>query len=95
MSSETSCTSNDRVWKTFHKGYKQFLDALATCSNRHKESEALGLLITLKIITTVLMLLEVFNYIRPLILFLQKGQDSLSISQAQTVVGLTLLILKK
>ena len=48
----------------------------------------------LKIIATVLMLLEAFNCIRPLIIFLQKGQYSLHINQAQTVAHLTLLNLK-
>ena len=47
-----------------------------------------------KIIATVLMLLKVFNCVQPLILFLLKGQDSLCISQAQSVVHLTLLNLK-
>ena len=36
-----------------------------------------------------------FNCIHPLILFLQKGQDSLCLSQAQTIVYLTVLNLKK
>ena len=44
VSSETSWTSHDRACKAFHKGYKQVLDALAICSNRHKESEDLGFL---------------------------------------------------
>ena len=60
----------------FYKGYKQCLDALAVCYNKHKASEALGLFIfavTPEIITTVLMLLEVLNCICPLILYLQKG----------------------
>ena len=95
--SETCWTSHERACKAFHKGYKQFLDALAVCYNEHKESEALGLFIlavTPEIIATVLMLLEVFNFICPLILFLQKGQDSLCLSQAQTVVDLTVLNLK-
>ena len=59
-------------------------------------SEALGLFIlavTPKIIATVLMLLEVFIWIWPFF-FCKKGQDSLCISQAQTVVDLTLLNLK-
>ena len=65
--------------------------------NESKESEALGLFIlavTHKIIATVLMLLELFDCIQPLILFLQKGQDSLCISQALTVADLGLLNLK-
>ena len=80
---------HERARKVFCKVYKQFLDALAVCYNELKESEALGLFIlavTPEIIATVLMLLEVFNCIHPLILFLQKGQDSLCLSQAQTVV---------
>ena len=47
-----------------------------------------------EIIATVLMLLEAFNCIRPLILVPQKGQYSFHISQAQTVADLTLLNLK-
>ena len=47
-----------------------------------------------EIIATVLMLLEAFNCIRPLILFPQKGQYSFHISQAQTVADLTLLNLE-
>ena len=96
-SSEMRWASHERACKVFYKGYKQFLDALAVCYNERKESEALGLFIlavTPEIIATVLMLLEVFNCIRPLILFLQKGQDSLCLSQAQTVVDLTVLNLK-
>ena len=95
--SETRWTSHERACKAFYKGYKQFLDALAVCYNERKESEALGLFIlavTPEIIATVLMLLEVLNCIRPLILFLQKGQDSLCLSEAQTVVDLTILNLK-
>ena len=51
--------------------------------------------LTPKVLASVSLLLEVFNCIGPLIPFLQKGQDSLCISQAQTVVDLTLLNLKK
>ena len=40
------------------------------------------------------MLLGVFNCIWHLIIFMEKGQDSLCISQAQTVVDLSLLNLK-
>ena len=47
-----------------------------------------------EIIITVLVLLEMFNCTRPLIVFLLKWQDSLCISQAQTVVDVTLLNLK-
>ena len=47
-----------------------------------------------EIIATVLMLLEAFNCIRPLILFPQKGQHSFHISQGQTVADLTLLNLE-
>ena len=95
--SETRWTSHERACKAFYKGYKQFLDALAVCYIERKESEALGLFIlavTTEIIATVLMLLEVFNCICPLIFFLQKGQDSLCLSQAQTVVDLTVLNLE-
>ena len=94
---ETRWTSHERACKAIYKGYKQFLDALAVCYNERKESEVLGLFIlavTPEIIATVLMLLEVFNCIRPLIPFLQKGQDSLCLSQAQTVLDLTVLNLK-
>ena len=62
-----------RACKAFYKGYKQFLDAFAVCYNKRKESEALGLFIlaaTPEIIATVLMLLEVFNCIHPLVFFL-------------------------
>ena len=94
---ETCWISHDRACKAFYKDYKQFLDALAICYNERKESEALGLFIlaiTPKVIATVLLLLEVFNCIGPLIPFLQKGQDSWCISQAQAVADLTLLNLK-
>ena len=90
--SETHWILHERACKAFYKGYKQFLDALAVCYNERKESEALGLFIlavTPEIIATVLLLLEVFNCIRLLILFLQKGQVFLCLSQAQTVVDLT------
>ena len=52
------------------------------------------LAVTLKIIATVIMLLEVFNCIQPLIVFLQMEQDSLCISHAQTVGGDLTLNLK-
>ena len=95
--SEMRWTSHERACKAFYRGYKQFLDALAVCYNKRKESEALGLFIlaiTPEIIATVLMLVEVFNCIHPLILLLQKGQDPLCLSQAQTIVDLTVLNLK-
>ena len=62
------------------------LDALAICYNKRKESEALVLFILTVIIVTLLMLLNMFNCIRNLILFLQKRQDSLYINETQTVV---------
>ena len=71
--SETRCASHDRDFKAFFKGCKQFLDALAICYDKLKESEALGLFILTVIIATLLILLDMFNSIRPLIFFfLQK-----------------------
>ena len=70
--SETRCASHDRAFKAFYKGCKQFLDALAICYDTLKESEALGLFNLTVIIATLLMLLDMFNSIRPLIIFLQK-----------------------
>ena len=95
--SETRWTLHGRVCKAFYKGYKQVLDALVVCYNERIQSEAFGLFIlavTPEIIANVLMLLEVFNCIRPLIIFLQKGQDFLCLSQAQTVADLNVLNLK-
>ena len=92
--SETRWTSHGRAWKAFYKGCKQWLYALTLCYNKRKESEALGLFILTVIIATLLMLMDMFNCIRPLILFLQKRQDSLYINETQTIVDLTLLDLK-
>ena len=66
--SETRWTSHDRACKAFYKGCKQFFDALAICYNKREECEALGLFILAAIIATLLMLLNMFNSIRPLIL---------------------------
>ena len=83
---EAQRASYARACQTFYKGCKQFLDALAICYNKRKESEALVLFILTAIIVTLLMLLNMFNCIRNLILFLQKRQDSLYINETQTVV---------
>ena len=54
-----------------------FLNVLGICYNERKEYEALVLFIlpiTLEITATVLILLKMFNCIRPLILFLEKDK---------------------
>ena len=64
-------TAHERACQTFFKGYRHFLHALAVCYNERKEAEALGLFVqatSQETIATVLMLMEVFNCIRPLLL---------------------------
>ena len=75
--SKTRRTTHDRACKAFCKGWKHFLDVLGICYNERKEYEASVLFIlpiTLEITATVLILLKMFNCIRPLILFLEKDK---------------------
>ena len=73
--------------------WTHFLSALSACYNERKEAEALGLFIqatSLRNVATILMLLEVFTNIKPLLLYFQKSQGSVCLSEAQTYVTITL-----
>ena len=78
---------------TFFKGYRHFIHALSVCFNERKEAEALGLFIqatSLRNVATILMLLEVFTSIKPLLLYFQKSQGCVCLSEAQAYVTKTL-----
>ena len=67
----------------FYNSYQCFLQALATSYTESKESEALGLFIQAtspEIIATLLMLLDLFDAIRPLVLCLQISQNKICLS---------------
>lgn len=90
--SVTRWTAHERACQTFFKGYRHFLNALTSCYNERKEPEALGLFIqatSMENVATILMLLEVFTNIKPLLLYFQKSQESICLSTAQTCVDIT------
>ena len=91
--SVTRWTAHERACRTFFKGYRHFLSALSVCCYERKEAEALGLFIqatSLQNVATIVMLLEVFTNIKPLLLYFQKSQGSVCLSEAQTYVTITL-----
>ena len=91
--SVTRWTAHERACHTFHTNYRHFLNALAVGFNERKEPEALGLFIQATSsanIATMLMLLEVFRCIKPLILSLQKSQGSICLTDAQSYVHISM-----
>ena len=91
--SVTHWTAHERACLTFFKGHRHFLNALSVCYNERKEPESLGLFIQATSplnVATILMLFEVFKNIRPLLLYFQKNQGSICLSEAQTYVNITL-----
>ena len=91
--SVTQWTAHESACKAVINGYRQFVSALATCYNEKREPEALGLIMQIcnpSIISTILMLMEVFQCNGPLDLVLPKGEGALCISDLPTYVELTL-----
>lgn len=89
----TRWTAHERACKAVINGYRQFVSALATCYNERREPEALGLIMQIcnpSIISTILMLMEVFQCTAPLNLVLQKGEGALCLSDLPTYLELTL-----
>ena len=82
--STTHWIAHDRACMVVFKNFQAILQALSTCYNeKRKEAEALGLFIQAVSpcnISTILMLLEVFSAITPLILCLQKSQDKICLA---------------
>ena len=79
--------------ETFHIGFENFLDALATSYAKRKEAKALGLFIqgsSCQTIATNLMLLDAFKSIKLLILFFQMSKSVCSVSNANTYYELCL-----
>ena len=71
---------------------RQFVSSLTTCYNERGEPEVLGLLVQLckpMILSTMLMLLEVFECTDPLGLLLQKGNGTLCLADIPTYFELT------
>ena len=65
--------------KSFHLHFGNFLDALSTSYAKQKEAEPLGLFIqdsSCQTIATNLMVLDIFKYIKWLILFFQMSSGS-------------------
>ena len=92
-SSVTRWTAHERACKAVINGYRQFVSALATCYNERSEPEVLGLIMQIcnpSIISTILMLMEVFQCTAPLNLVLQKGEGALCLSDLPTFLELTL-----
>ena len=74
--SVTCWTAHKRNCLRFFKGYRPFLHALTVCYNERREAEGLGLFIqatSQQTIATILMLLEVFNCIKALLLTCQRS----------------------
>ena len=84
--SVTRWTAHERTCLTFFKSFSYILNALIVSYRERKESEALGLIIhtSSQMIATILMLLEIFQCICPLIVSLQKSLESLCISEVKT-----------
>ena len=90
--SVTHWIAHQRACLTFFKGYRPFLHAVTFCYNEKKEAETLGLFIqetSQQTITTILMLLEVFNCIKAMLLTFQKNQGSICLSNVETSVETT------
>ena len=90
--STTRWTAHERACLAVYNSYQHFIQALATCYNERKEGEALGLFIQVtssEIIATILMLLDVFSAISPLVLSLQSSQSSICLSDIPTYVEKT------
>ena len=87
--SVTRWTAHERACLAFFKSFSHILNTLIVSYREREESEALGLIIhasSSQMIATILMLLEIFQCIRPLILSLQKSLESLCISEVKTYV---------
>ena len=90
--SVTRWTAHECACKSVIKGYRQFVSSLTTCYNERGEPEAVGLLVQLckpMILSTMLMLLEVFECTGPLGLLLQKGNGTLCLADIPTYFELT------
>ena len=84
--------------ETFHIGFENFLDALATSYAKQKEAKALGLFIqgsSCQTIATNLMLLDAFKSIKLLILFFQMSKGVCSVSNTNTYYELCLQCLNE
>ena len=81
--STTRWTAHDRACMVVFKNFQAILQALSTFYNERREAEVLGLFIQAVSpcnISTILMLLEAFSTITPLILCLQKSQDKICLA---------------
>ena len=85
--SGTRWTAHEHACLAFFKSFSHILNALIVSCRERNESEALGLIIhasSSQMIAMILMLLEIFQCIHPLILSLQKSLESLCISEVKT-----------
>ena len=89
--STTRWTAHERSCSTFINRYGNFVTALCTLYNeRVEQPECIGIIILAtngEIIATVLMLLEVFTAIHPLVLLLQSGTTKLCLNDVPGYVN--------
>ena len=79
-------------------GFKQIVLALATCVNKRKEPDALGIFVEItspKFLATILMLCDIFTGVQPLNLALQKSGESLILDDIPVYLDKTMSFLEK
>ena len=94
----TRWTTHDRACKNLCDGFKQIVSALATCTNKRKEADALGIFVEitlLKFLATSLMLYDTFVGVQPLNLVLQKSGESLVLADILVYLDKTMSFLEK
>ena len=96
--SVTRWTTHDQACKNLCDGFKQIVSALATCTNKRKEADALGIFVEitlLKFLATSLMLYDTFVGVQPLSLVLQKSGESLVLADIPVYLDKTMSFLEK
>ena len=96
--SVTRWTTHDQACKNLCDGFKQIVSALATCTNKSKEADALGIFVEitlLKFLATSLMLYDTFVGVQPLSLVLQKSGESLVLADIPVYLDKTMSFLEK
>ena len=79
-------------------GFKQIVLALATCVNKRKEPDALGIFVEItspEFLATILMLCDIFTGVQPLNLALQKSGESLILDDIPVYLDKTMSFLEK
>ena len=96
--SVTRWTAHDRACKNFCDAFKQIVSALATCVNKRKGPDSVGIFVeitSLKFLATILMLCDVFAGVQLLNVALLKSDESLVLANIPVYLEKTISFLEK